>query len=266
MYIFENETCKCRWRRRRRVVAMGSSNAPSLVTLCVPVTLSLLFDGVRLARLQNRGFPGNNSSWQATVFLSFLLISFSYALSRLFWLFGYSATRLFFSFPAMFSFRRRPRSSSTADSTLRQSPSLPQLHAQSIPWPENLVDATVLQKTPTSSDEDSQVTPRAATPVVQPRQQGAVKTSFYSLDRAPIPFHKPFRSQVGDVARNGPISSMYKSHHPPSSFDNWRSSTPTSVTSAPNRRTHNRKSKASPAFNVMVRPVRRALSSLRCLV
>ncbi|KAG1715725.1 hypothetical protein ID866_1441 [Astraeus odoratus] len=145
----------------------------------------------------------------------------------------------------MFSFRRRPKDTGSVPPPLRTSPSLPELHAQGIPWPENLVDESVLRET--SAKEKALET---ATPVVQSRQQGAVKSSLQSFDRAPILFHKPFRLQPGHPAHNGiPISSLYMSH-PPSAFENWRSVTP-SIASVANRRAH-KKNRASPAFNLMV--------------
>lgn len=135
----------------------------------------------------------------------------------------------------MFSFRRRPRTSDSTGSPLKTSPSLPELHSQGIPWPENLVDVTVIREGPLPEPEHYP-------------QQGAVKSSVSCSDRAPIPFHKPFRLIAGQPAENGSkISSMYMSH-PPSAFGNWRSST---VPVSSPRRSH-RKNRASPAFNLMV--------------
>ncbi|KAG1809011.1 Septin-domain-containing protein [Suillus variegatus] len=135
----------------------------------------------------------------------------------------------------MFSFRRRPRTSNSTGSPLKSSPSLPELHSQGIPWPENLVDVKVIHEGPLPEPE-------------RYPQQGAVKSSVSCSDRAPIPFHKPFRLIAGQPAENGcKISSMYMSH-PPSAFGNWRSST---VPVLSPRRSH-RKNRASPAFNLMV--------------
>ncbi|KIJ62638.1 hypothetical protein HYDPIDRAFT_94001 [Hydnomerulius pinastri MD-312] len=141
----------------------------------------------------------------------------------------------------MFSFRKRPRANSSTATPLKTSPSLPELHAQGIPWPENLVDVTVLRETPPVPERHP--------------HQGAVKNSLHSLDRAPILFHKPFRFHSGQptAASNGngngaKISSLYMSPHPPSAFDNWRSPSSAGTTS---RRTH-RKNRTPPAFNLMV--------------
>ncbi|KAL4080748.1 Septin-domain-containing protein [Scleroderma citrinum] len=143
----------------------------------------------------------------------------------------------------MFSFRRRPKDTSQADLSLRASPSLPELSAQGIPWPENLVDVTVLHKAPRDS--------HAAAPAAHVRQQGAAKTSLHSLDRAPILFHKPFRLQLGDPTHNGTsISSLYMSHPSPA-FETWRRSATPSTPTATNRRTH-KKNRAPPAFNLLV--------------
>lgn len=142
----------------------------------------------------------------------------------------------------MFSFRKRPRANSASSlaSPLKTSPSLPELNPQGIPWPENLVDVSVLRETP---------------PVPEPHQyQGAVKSSLSSLDHAPIPFHKPFRFHSGQPpetpdAKASKISSLYISPHPPSAFENWRSPSSAGTTT---RRTQ-RRNRASPAFNLMVR-------------
>ncbi|KAG1746013.1 Septin-domain-containing protein [Suillus paluster] len=135
----------------------------------------------------------------------------------------------------MFSFRRRPRTLDSTVPQLKTSPSLPELHSQGIPWPENLVDVAVIRENPTPVPE-------------RHPHQGAVKSSVSCSDRAPIPFHKPFRLIAGQPAENGSkISSLYMSH-PPSAFGNWRSST-TTVSST--RRSH-RKNRAPPAFNLMV--------------
>lgn len=135
----------------------------------------------------------------------------------------------------MFSFRRKPRTPDCTGSPLKTSPSLPELYSQGIPWPENLVDVTVIRESPLPEPEHYP-------------QQGAVKSSVSSSDRAPIPFHKPFRLIAGQPAENGSkISSMYMSH-PPSAFGNWRSSTVPVLTP---RRSH-RKNRAPPAFNLMV--------------
>ncbi|KAI0335947.1 hypothetical protein GY45DRAFT_1316728 [Cubamyces sp. BRFM 1775] len=106
----------------------------------------------------------------------------------------------------MFSFRRKPqKKASDSPPVLRTSPSLPELSAQSIPWPSNLVDVTQL--------------PQADSPSSPPR--GAAKTSFTTDSNGPVPFHKPWSSpgKAADANGNGgPISSLYMSH-PPSAFE-----------------------------------------------
>ncbi|KAI6114344.1 Septin-domain-containing protein [Pisolithus sp. B1] len=175
----------------------------------------------------------------------------------------------------MFSFRRRPKTTDAVAAPLRSSPSLPELHAQGIPWPENLVDVTVLRETPNvagkEDDEEEEDEEKEVSSQLQHnrQQQGAVKSSLHSLDRAPpILFHKPFRLQPGHQhqhqqqqqnhhhpAQNGTsISSLYmsSSNHPHSvSFDHWRSSTPASTNAPTTRRVH-RKNRNPPAFNLMV--------------
>ncbi|KAI0661929.1 Septin-domain-containing protein [Cubamyces menziesii] len=107
----------------------------------------------------------------------------------------------------MFSFRRKPqkKASDSGPPVLRTSPSLPELSAQSIPWPSNLVDVTQL--------------PQPDSPSSPPR--GAAKTSFTTDSQGPVPFHKPWSSpgKAADAnANGGPISSLYMSH-PPSAFE-----------------------------------------------
>ena len=135
----------------------------------------------------------------------------------------------------MFSFRKRPRTASS-EPQLKPSPSLPELPSQGIPWPENLVDVSLIGEKP------------LAEPEYHPRQ-GAAKTSLPSPDHSTIPFHKPFRLISGKPTENGgTISSLYTSH-PPSAFGNWRSST----APVPSTRRSHRKNRTPPAFNLMVR-------------
>ncbi|KAI0087872.1 Septin-domain-containing protein [Irpex rosettiformis] len=68
---------------------------------------------------------------------------------------------------------------------IRQSPSLPELSAQGIPWPENLVDVSDLPP--------------------------------------PVP-EKPLTGKLSNPS-GGPISSLYMPSHPPSAFDKRKSST-----------------------------------------
>ncbi|OJA09625.1 hypothetical protein AZE42_01393 [Rhizopogon vesiculosus] len=134
----------------------------------------------------------------------------------------------------MFSFRRRPRMAGS-EPQLKTSPSLPELHSQGIPWPENLVDVSVIRQSPFEEPE-------------RYPKQGPVKSSLPSSDHSPVPFHKPFRLFSGQPTENGSkISSLYMSH-PPSAFGNWRSST----VPAPSTRRAHRKNRTPPAFNLMV--------------
>ncbi|KAH7906014.1 Septin-domain-containing protein [Hygrophoropsis aurantiaca] len=139
----------------------------------------------------------------------------------------------------MFSFRRRPKTADGTGQKLKTSPSLPELHSQGIPWPENLVDVDAIRQ--------------SHSPPQQP--SGAVKNSLQHERGGAIPFHKPFRSQTSgsiNASSDAPISTLYMSHgHPPSAFDQWRSSTATTGTAASSRRSH-RKHRAPPSFNVMV--------------
>lgn len=142
----------------------------------------------------------------------------------------------------MFSFRKRPRGNSTSSdgAELKTSTSLPELNPQGIPWPENLVDASLLREIP---------------PIPEPPPyQGAVRSSLHSIDHAPIPFHKPFRVHSGQSpetpnAKASKISALYMSPHPPSAFETWRSPSSAGTTT---RRTQ-RRNRTSPAFNLMVR-------------
>ncbi|TDL23318.1 hypothetical protein BD410DRAFT_747416 [Rickenella mellea] len=112
---------------------------------------------------------------------------------------------------------------------IRPSPSLPQMSAQGVAWPENLVDVAEVKGT-------------TAYPA-----QGAAKTSFSSTTHSAIPFHKPFRMATYPNANGGPISSLYMSV-PPSAFGNQ------AVTSYPAKlsRTSSRRSRVAPTFNLMV--------------
>ncbi|KAG5648412.1 hypothetical protein DXG03_004986 [Asterophora parasitica] len=127
----------------------------------------------------------------------------------------------------MFSFRRKPRKEPDT-AQIRTSPSLPELNSQGIPWPENLVDVTAIQRIPASDIP----------------QQGAATSSFQGVAQA-RPFHKPFRDSPGKHKDGGPISSLYMSS-PPSAFDNRRSGTPTVG------RYSQRRARVPPTFNLMV--------------
>ncbi|KAI0354919.1 hypothetical protein OH77DRAFT_1590291 [Trametes cingulata] len=106
----------------------------------------------------------------------------------------------------MFSFRRKPQKQAQETPFIRTSPSLPELSAQGIPWPSNLVDLSQLPQ-----DEP-------------PPPRGAAKTSFTADTRGPVPFHKPWTSPGKAVDNaSGPISSLYMSH-PPSAFETRKQS------------------------------------------
>lgn len=136
----------------------------------------------------------------------------------------------------MFSFRKKPKEEHdyAGPPFIRASPSLPELSAQGIPWPESLVDASILED-------------------IQPPQrpiQGAAKTSLPGGDRTPIAFHKPLwlSSPAGksiDIPKNGPISDLYVSS-PPSAFETRKSMT------NPRVRPGQRRARSPPTFNVMV--------------
>ncbi|KAJ7644165.1 septin family protein [Roridomyces roridus] len=127
----------------------------------------------------------------------------------------------------MFSFRRKP--SKTEESPrIRTSPSLPTLTSQGIPWPENLVDADAMRQVPSSPQDD--ILPHGPKASLQ-------------ADRAPIPFHKPFRAAPG-TPHEGPISSLYTTGVPPEF--NRKSSAPTAS------RYSQRRARIPPTFNLMV--------------
>lgn len=129
----------------------------------------------------------------------------------------------------MFSFRRKPKKSQD-DTRIRTSPSLPELHSQGIPWPENLVDVDAIRQSPTSD-----------VPL-----QGATKASFQGMDHVPIVFHKPFRGSPGKLNDGEPISSLYMSNAPSAfeKFENRKSNTPTTGR-------YNRRARIPPTFNLM---------------
>ncbi|KAI0755019.1 hypothetical protein C8Q80DRAFT_1216785 [Daedaleopsis nitida] len=104
----------------------------------------------------------------------------------------------------MFSFRRKPKipdEDHNGPPFIRTSPSLPELSAQGIPWPSNLVDLSQLPQEP-------------------PAPRGAAKTSFSTDVANPVPFHKPWSSpgKATDSPTGPPIASLYASH-PPSAFE-----------------------------------------------
>ena len=132
----------------------------------------------------------------------------------------------------MFSFRRKNSKKQPGDDAEIRSPSLPELSAQGIPWPENLVDVESIKQHPSMDDESA--------------HQGAAKTSLSAPNQSPIPFHKPFRGPPGKPT-NGPISSLYTSNQT-SVFDSWR----TSTHPPPTTRKSQRRVRIPPTFNLMV--------------
>ncbi|KAK7056840.1 hypothetical protein VNI00_002557 [Paramarasmius palmivorus] len=132
----------------------------------------------------------------------------------------------------MFSLRRKNKRVAE-EPKVRGSPSLPEVHKQGIPWPESLVDVSSIR-------QDQDVHPNGG------RFQGATKTSLQGPPDHPIPFHKPFRPSDPGSATGGPISSLYMSSHPPSAYDNWK------TTGAPTKRYSQRRARQPPTFNVMV--------------
>lgn len=129
----------------------------------------------------------------------------------------------------MFSFRRKPTKKED-DPQIYASPSLPTLSPQGIPWPENLVDVTSIRQE--SSPEKSHL-------------QGATKTSFSSINRPHISFHKPFHGSPGKTVNGISISSLYMSNAP-SAFESWKSTHPTPA------RKNQRRVRVPPTFNLMV--------------
>ncbi|KAI0770254.1 Septin-domain-containing protein [Fomes fomentarius] len=134
----------------------------------------------------------------------------------------------------MFSFRRKPNKNADEDHSgppfIRTSPSLPELSAQGIPWPSNLVDLSQL-------------------PQELPPPRGAAKTSFTTDNATPVPFHKPWSSpgKATDSSAGPPIASLYASH-PPSAFETRKPSIPGS-----GRHRANQKRNRNPTtFNLMV--------------
>jgi len=128
----------------------------------------------------------------------------------------------------MFSFRRKQQT--PKPTPIPSSPSLPQLHSRGLSWPQNLVDTSSIEHQE-SEDETG--------------LNGASRITFGSVDHGTIPFHKPSRmfSAGGGVS----ISSMYMSS-PPSAFDRASKSA-----TAPSLGRSQRRARAPPTFNLMVR-------------
>lgn len=139
----------------------------------------------------------------------------------------------------MFSFRRKPRKDSGDAPQIRTSPSLPELSASGIPWPESLVDRSALPQ----GDQE-----------LSSPQKGAERTKFSSDLGGVPPFHRPWSK--GTESSAGSISSIYMSH-PPSAFDNRKGSLSMFKRSRPSQR----KARNPTTFNIMVSsvPVRSAV-------
>ena len=145
----------------------------------------------------------------------------------------------------MFSFRRKPQQPAP-EPAIRTSPSLPELSAQGIPWPSNLVDL-------------SQLPPAVEQPASPPR--GAAKTSFSADVRGGhVPFHKPWSSpgKAADAPAGPPIASLYASH-PPSAFEGRKSSL------GARQRPSQKRNRNPTTFNLMVRPPFSTLCRAACV-
>ena len=152
---------------------------------------------------------------------------------------------------------------------LRQSPSLPQMTAQGVAWPSNLVDVASIKDDSNNTPPQTPHTYSQSSHSHSSPQTGAAKVSFAFNENGqavPIPFHRPFRlSQSnrerasapgkGDV-KAGSIAALYMSQHPPSAFGTKpyeRSATPQSTqTTRTARRSHSQRKRVAPTFNLMV--------------
>jgi hypothetical protein len=140
---------------------------------------------------------------------------------------------------------------------LRQSPSLPQMTAQGVAWPSNLVDVASIRDSPPQTPQTYAA-------------GGATKVSFAYAENGIPPFHRPFRisqsrersasgTAVGTGLRSeggrngaGPIASLYMSTHPPSAFGGKQERASTPQSSRTVRRGHSQRKRAAPTFNLMV--------------
>jgi len=137
-------------------------------------------------------------------------------------------------------FGSRKKKGKEEERTVRMSPSLPEMKAQGVPWPSDLVDANELSK----QQRDS----------IQPPFHSAAKVSF-SSENGTMPFHKPFRvfahrSSNASEGGRGPnaIASLYMSH-PPSAFNAAQDRT---ATQSVRTRHSQRRARIAPTFNLMV--------------
>ena len=156
-------------------------------------------------------------------------------------------------------FGSRKKKGKGEERTVRMSPSLPEVRAQGVPWPSDLVDVAAIRQTP---------------PPDRPAQ-GAAKVSFSSPDRSAIPFHKPFRvsptksmgaaenASANASAEGRPsIASLYMSH-PPSAFQPAQMRSPTSLSIRSKNSHGQRRSRVAPTFNLMVSMVLLHFSKVR---
>ncbi|KAL1758459.1 Septin-domain-containing protein [Schizophyllum commune] len=135
------------------------------------------------------------------------------------------------------SFRRKPSKKDTEPPPgIRATPSLPELNSQGIPWPENLVDARVLQQ------ELGMQTP----------SPGGVRPSLHNREHPPVSFHKPFRSNSQSQSdagadASGKISSLYMAEKP-----NKLELRKSVHSQTPSHRYTQRRARLPPTFNLMV--------------
>lgn len=139
-------------------------------------------------------------------------------------------------------FGSRKKKGRGEERTVRMSPSLPEMKAQGVPWPSDLVDVNELRK----QQQDGSQSP----------SHGPTKVSF-SSEHGALPFHKPFRmltSRLSNAAEGGrgpgAIASLYMSH-PPSAFNVAQDR---AASQSVRTRHSQRRARVAPTFNLMVRP------------
>ncbi|TRM64018.1 Septin-domain-containing protein [Schizophyllum amplum] len=140
----------------------------------------------------------------------------------------------------MFStFRRKPSKKEEPQPRIRATPSLPELHSQGIPWPENLVDANAMRQDVVGKE---------------PTGRDSRRPSLHSRDHPPVSFHKPFRANSGSISDAGhapdgtsKISSLYMPEKPAKL--EFRKSVQSQT---PSHRYTQRRARLPPTFNLMV--------------
>lgn len=137
-------------------------------------------------------------------------------------------------------FGSRKKKGKGEERTVRLSPSLPEVRAQGVPWPSDLVDVNELRKQLDSGQSPS---------------HAPAKVSF-SSEHGATPFHKPFRvvssrsSNAAEGGRgHGAIASLYMSH-PPSAFNVAQDR---AASQSVRTRHSQRRARVAPTFNLMVR-------------